>query len=82
MVINESCVFDNKTSDEIIDILKKETLDTYPQDGINIIIPSPNNYSFQLTSSLNELSSLHFLNNSFLIFWLIPVLKSKKSYNN
>ena len=67
MVINESCVFDNKTSDEIIDILKKETLDTYPQDGINIIIPSPNNYSFQLTSSLNELSSLHFLNNNNLM---------------
>ena len=47
------------TSEDIADKVKKEVLDTYPQDGINIVIPAPDDYAFQLTSTSNELSALH-----------------------
>jgi hypothetical protein len=45
------------TSDDIANKVKGEVLDTYPQDGINIVIPAPDNYAFQLTSSSNELNA-------------------------
>ena len=46
------------TSNDIANKVKNEVLDTYPQDGINIVIPAPDNFSFQLTSSSNELNSI------------------------
>ena len=46
------------TYSEIIDKLKIEVLDTYPTDGINIVIPASSNYSFQLTSSSNEIKTI------------------------
>ena len=52
------------TSDDIANKVKGEVLDTYPQDGINIVIPAPDNYAFQLTSSSNELDALQNANSS------------------
>ena len=45
------------TSNDIANKVKNEVLDTYPQDGINIVIPAKDNYAFQLTSSSNELNA-------------------------
>ena len=36
------------TNDDIIDKVKGEVLETYPQDGINIVIPAQKNYSFSV----------------------------------
>ena len=47
------------TSNDIASKVKNEVLDTYPQDGINIVIPAPDNYGFQLTSTSNELQALN-----------------------
>ena len=47
------------TNRQIIDKIKSEVLETYPPDGINIVIPSEFNYVFQLTTSINELKSLN-----------------------
>ena len=47
------------TYTEIIDQLKNEVLETYPPNGINIVIPTQSNYSFQLTSTANELKTLN-----------------------
>ena len=47
------------TSNDIINKIKNELLDTYPQNGINLVIPSKDNYAFQLTTSSNELNSLN-----------------------
>ena len=47
------------TNDDIIDKVKGEVLETYPQDGINIVIPAQKNYSFQLTSTSNEMKSFN-----------------------
>ena len=33
-------------------------LDTYPEDGISIKIPAPDDFAFQLTSTSNELLAL------------------------
>jgi hypothetical protein len=57
-VITQNCVFINMTSNAIVNKVKNEVLDTYPQDGIDIVIPAPDNFAFQLTSSSNELTSL------------------------
>ena len=46
------------TNEDIINKVKDEVLDTYPQDGINIVIPAQDNYAFQLTSTSNELRAL------------------------
>jgi len=43
------------TSNDIASKVKNEVLDTYPQDGVNIVIPAPDNYAFQLTSTSNEM---------------------------
>jgi len=51
------------TSKDIASKVKDEVLDTYPQDGINIVIPAPDNYAFQLTSTSNELQALNQDNN-------------------
>ena len=45
------------TSNDIANKVKNEVLETYPQDGINIVIPAKDNYAFQLTSSSNELNA-------------------------
>ena len=58
-VISKNCVFDNMTNNDIANKVKNEVLETYPQDGINIIIPAQDNYAFQLTSSSNELKALN-----------------------
>jgi hypothetical protein len=47
------------TNDDIINKVKDEVLETYPQNGINIVIPAQNNYAFQLTSSSNEIQSFN-----------------------
>ena len=49
---------------EIYIKLKDEVLETYPPDGINIIIPGKSNYSFQLTNSNNEQDILNNNKNS------------------
>ena len=43
------------TKNDIESKVKNEVLDTYPQDGKNIVIPAPDNYAFQLTSTSNEM---------------------------
>ena len=45
------------TSNDIANKVKNEVLETYPQNGINIVIPAKDNYAFQLTSSSNELNA-------------------------
>ena len=45
------------TISDIEDKVRNEVLDTYPQDGINIVIPTPDNYAFQLSTTSNELQS-------------------------
>ena len=54
------------TSSEIVNKVKNEVLETYPTDGINIIIPAESNYVFQLTTTHNELQTLNgsLLNNN------------------
>ena len=47
------------THSQIINILKNEVLETYPSDGINIVIPSESDYSYQLTTTENELQTLN-----------------------
>ena len=56
-VIGQTCVFVNMTSSDIANKVKNEVLETYPQDGINIVIPANDNYAFQLTSTSNELEA-------------------------
>ena len=46
------------TSNEIEAKVKNEVLDTYPDDGISIKIPAPDDFAFQLTSTSNELLAL------------------------
>ena len=58
-VINKRCVFDNMTYDDIVNKIKDEVLDTYPSNGINIVIPTEYGYAFQLTSTHNEFNSLN-----------------------
>jgi hypothetical protein len=43
------------TSNDIATKVKNEVLETYPKNGTNIVIPAPDNYSFQLTSTSNEM---------------------------
>ena len=57
-MLNETCVFINMTSNEIEAKVKNEVLDTYPDDGISIKIPAPDDFAFQLTSTSNELLAL------------------------
>jgi hypothetical protein len=40
-VISESCVFTNMTSNDIATKVKNGVLETYPQNGTNIVIPAP-----------------------------------------
>ena len=47
------------THSQIINILKNEVLETYPSDGINIVIPSESDYPYQLTTTENELQTLN-----------------------
>jgi hypothetical protein len=52
---------------DIYNKIKKEVLNTYPQNGINIIIPGKdNNTLIQLTSTINEQKSLNGLNQTYL----------------
>ena len=46
------------TSNDIESKVKNEVLDTYPQDGISITIPTQDNFAFQLTSASNELTKI------------------------
>ena len=47
------------TNNEIKNILKNEVLETYPLNGINIVIPTESYYTFQLTTTSNEYKSLN-----------------------
>ena len=73
------------TYSQIINKLKSEVLDTYPTDGINIVIPAYSNYSFQLTSSSNEIKTLKGLlkneNDMSMIDLKDCESKLKKAYN-
>ena len=73
------------TYSQIINKLKFEVLDTYPTDGINIVIPAYSNYSFQLTSSSNEIKTLKGLlkneNDMSMIDLKDCESKLKKAYN-
>ena len=84
-VITKNCVFDNMTNNDIIDKVKNEVLETYPQDGINIVIPSKDNYAFQLTSSSNEINNFYtqdLNNNQMSIFNLSNCETLLKSHYN
>ena len=52
---------------DIYNKIKNEVLDTYPKDGINIVIPGKLNSAIQLTSTTNEFNSLHNSNKTHLL---------------
>jgi hypothetical protein len=47
------------TYSEILTKIKNEVLETYPPEGINIVLPSINDYAVQLTSTDNEMKTLN-----------------------
>ena len=47
------------TYNEILTKIKNQVLETYPPNGINIVLPSITDYAIQLTSSDNELRTLN-----------------------
>jgi len=49
---------------DIYNKIKNEVLKTYPQNGIDIVIPGKSDYSIQLTTTSNELQSLYQKNNT------------------
>ena len=84
-VVNKQCEFNNMTNSEIIIKLKNEVLETYPPNGINIVIPTQSNYLFQLTSTNNELKSINgslINNNSMSIINLNKCESKLKKDNN
>ena len=47
------------TISEILNKVKNEVIETYPTNGISIIIPAESNYTLQLTNTNNELLTLN-----------------------
>jgi hypothetical protein len=45
------------TSNDIETKVKNEVLDTYPEDGISIVIPAEDSFAFQLTNTNNEITN-------------------------
>ena len=50
-----NCSFYNLTNNGILSKLKREMLNTYPSDGVDVQINALDGYAFQLTNSLNQL---------------------------
>ena len=57
--LNEKCSFKNKSNTEIYEIIKKEIMSSYPPNGESIVIPGIDNYVFQVTNNINELSTIN-----------------------
>ena len=55
---SKDCVF-SQVTEIIYKELKEDVIKTYPMDGESLVIEAENEYVFQLTSSLNEISSLN-----------------------
>ena len=58
-ILNNKCNFKNKTNAEIYDIIKKEILPSFPKDGESIVILGEDEYIFQVTNNINELSTIN-----------------------
>ena len=57
--LNENCDFKEKTNSEIYQTIKKELISTFPANGESIVINGTDDYVFQVTNSINELSTLN-----------------------
>jgi len=57
-LINDQCSFLNYTNKKIYNKIKNEIIQTYPSDGISVVIEGLDEYIFQLTTSLNEIKTL------------------------
>ena len=57
--LNEKCSFQNMNNTEIYNKIKKELMSSYPPNGESIVIPGVDNYVFQVTNNLNELSTIN-----------------------
>ena len=57
--LNEKCSFKNKSNTEIYETIKKEIMSSYPPNGESIVIPGIDNYVFQVTNNINELSTIN-----------------------
>ena len=53
------CEFQNMTNTEIYQVIKKELISTFPANGEPIVINGTDDYVFQVTTNLNELSTLN-----------------------
>ena len=58
-ILNNKCNFKNKTNAEIYEIIKKEILPSFPKDGESIVILGEDEYIFQVTNNINELSTIN-----------------------
>ena len=58
-LLNEKCSFQNMNNTEIYNKIKKELMSSYPPNGESIVIPGVDNYVFQVTNNLNELSTIN-----------------------
>ena len=58
-ILNENCDFKEKTNTEIYQTIKKELISTFPANGEPIVINGTDDYVFQVTNSINELSTLN-----------------------
>ena len=59
VILNENCDFQNKTNTEIYEIIKNELISSFPSNGVSIVIKGIDNYVFQITNNINELSTLN-----------------------
>ena len=57
--LNEKCSFKNKSNTDIYNLIKKEIIPSYPPNGESIVIPGIDNYVFQVTNNINELSTIN-----------------------
>ena len=56
-LFNKDCSF-SQINDVIYKELKEDVINTYPNNGDNLVIEGEDEYVFQLTTSLNEINSL------------------------
>ena len=57
--LKEKCSFQNMDNTEIYNKIKKELMSSYPPNGESIVIHGVDNYVFQVTNNLNELSTIN-----------------------
>ena len=57
--LNDKCSFKNKSNTDIYNLIKKEIIPSYPPNGESIVIPGIDNYVFQVTNNINELSTIN-----------------------